>query len=85
MYKMLVKRLIEGDNFRDQDIDFMQVNFGEMGNQQLGASLPEINSGNRVGMLTLPHPKISFSGVQFSHIITFIDSLRHRLTERRTA
>jgi hypothetical protein len=36
----------------------MQMNFGEMGNQQLGTSLPEINSDNGVRILTLPHPEI---------------------------
>jgi hypothetical protein len=39
----------------------MQINFGEMGNQQLGPSLPEINSDNGV-RITLPHPDSDFQG-----------------------
>jgi hypothetical protein len=38
------------------------MNFGKMENQQLGTSLPEINSDNGVRRLTLHIQKFDFQG-----------------------
>jgi hypothetical protein len=44
-------------------------------------SIHEISNDNGVRVVTLPHPKISLSKVQCSHIVAFINLRGHVLME----